>query len=94
VLLRRVDEGVIAITQSAHAWVSRLMAQAWGGQDFAAPALFQKVCLAAALHDCGWLVRETAPQLDAATGWPLDFWRVPATLHTMMWQEGLIMSKL
>jgi hypothetical protein len=88
-LLRRTAEGMIAITQPAHAWLSGLMAQAWGAEGFARPEPFQEVCLAAALHDIGWLDWEGAPRLDPKTGWPMEFWDVPATIHTAFWAQGV-----
>jgi hypothetical protein len=88
-LLRRTAEGVIAITQPAHAWLSGLMAQAWGADGFPRPEPFQDVCVAAALHDIGWLDWEGTPRLDAKTGWPMEFWDVPAPIHTAFWARGV-----
>jgi Protein of unknown function (DUF3891) len=88
-LLRKDGLDVIAIPQPSHAWLSGQMARAWGNQRFAAPAPYDEVCLAAAQHDIGWLDWEMAPALDAGTGLPQEFSKVPPTMHTALWREGV-----
>jgi hypothetical protein len=88
-LLRQTPEGVIAITQPAHAWVAGLLARAWGNARFATPAPHEIFCTASALHDIGWLDWEAAPRFDAATGWPQIFADVPAEEHTNFWRKGI-----
>jgi hypothetical protein len=60
-----------------HAWLSGQMARAWGNRRFAAPAPYDEVCLAAGQHDIGWLDWEMKPALDAGTGLPEEFFKVP-----------------
>ena len=88
-LLRKTGPGVIAISQPAHAWLSGLMAAAWGNPRFAAPEPRQEVCLAAGLHDIGWLDWEADPEFDPRTGWPRVFADVPAEHHTQLWLRGV-----
>ncbi len=88
-LLRQTGTGVFAITQPAHAWLSGVMAGAWGNERFAAPEPRGEICLAAGLHDIGWLDWERAPQFDPRTGWPRVFADVPAEEHTKLWQRGV-----
>ena len=88
-LLRGHDGEVIAITQPAHAWLSGLMARDWGNEHFAAPAPRFDVCLAAGLHDIGWLGWEEATHFDPATGLPRVFADVPAEEHTVLWSRGV-----
>jgi hypothetical protein len=88
-LLRKDDAGVIAIPQPSHAWLSGQLARAWGNRDFAAPAPAEGVCLAAEQHDIGWLSWEMTPALDPETGLPQEFFRVPATVHTALWRDGV-----
>ncbi len=88
-LLRRTGDGVFAITQPAHAWLSGVMAGAWGNARFDAPEPRQEICLAAGLHDIGWLDWERAPQFDPQTGWPRVFADVPAEEHTQLWKRGV-----
>ena len=88
-LLRQTGEGVFAITQPAHAWLSGLMLGAWGNERFAPPTPRQEVCLAAGLHDIGWLDWERRPAFDPNTGWPRVFADVPAEEHTRLWEHGV-----
>ncbi len=88
-LLRKTGPGVFAITQPAHAWLSGLMVGAWGNPRFAAPEPRREVCLAAGLHDVGWLDWETNPEFDPRTGWPRVFADVPAERHTQLWLRGV-----
>ncbi|HEY4848400.1 MAG TPA: DUF3891 family protein [Methylocella sp.] len=88
-LLRKDGLDVIAIPQPSHAWLSGQMACAWGNEHFAAPTPYDEVCLAAGQHDIGWLDWETRPGLDAGTGLPQEFFRVPPKLHVALWREGV-----
>ena len=73
----------------SHAWLSGQMARAWGNRRFAAPMPYDEVCLAAGHHDIGWLDWEMRPALDARTGLPQEFFRVPPKLHIALWREGV-----
>ena len=48
-LFRQDDQGVIAISQPAHAWISGQLLRAWD-REFSEPLL-----LAAEQHDIAWL---------------------------------------
>ena len=88
-LLRKDGLDVIAIPQPSHAWLSGEMASAWGNEHFAAPTPYDEVCLAAGQHDIGWLDWEMTPALDAGTGLPQEFFRVPSKVHIALWREGV-----
>lgn len=88
-LLRKDGADVIAIPQPSHAWLSGQLARAWGNQNFAVPVPYEEVCLAAELHDIGWLSFEEAPVLDAETGLPQEFFKVPPKVHIALWGEGV-----
>jgi Protein of unknown function (DUF3891) len=88
-LLRKDGLDVIAIPQPSHAWLSGQMALALGNRRFAAPMPNDEVCLAAGQHDIGWLDWEMRPALDAGTGLPQEFFRVPAKAHVALWREGV-----
>ena len=88
-LLRKDGLDVIAIPQPSHAWLSGEMASAWGNEHFAAPTPYDEVCLAAGQHDIGWLDWEMRPALDAGTGLPQEFFRVPPKVHVALWREGV-----
>lgn len=88
-LLRREGQEIIAIPQPSHAWLSGQLARAWGNGDFAAPAPYDEVCLAAEQHDIGWHAWEKRPALDAATGLPQEFFKVPSKTHIALWRDGV-----
>jgi Protein of unknown function (DUF3891) len=88
-LLRKDGLDVIAIPQPSRAWLSGQMAHMWGNEHFAAPMPCDEVCLAAGQHDIGWLDWEMRPALDAETGLPQEFFRVPSKLHIALWCEGV-----
>jgi len=88
-LLCKEDQGVIAIPQPSHAWLSGQLARAWGNEQFAAPTPRDEVCLAAEQHDIGWHGWETRPALDAETGLPQEFFKVPSKTHVALWREGV-----
>jgi hypothetical protein len=88
-LLRKHGLDAIAIPQPSHAWLSGQMARAWGNEHFAAPTPYDEVCLAAGQHDIGWLDWEMGPALDAGTGLPQEFFRVPSKVHIALWREGV-----
>ena len=88
-LLRKDKEGVVAIPQPSHAWLSGQLARAWGNSDFAAPAPNEEVCIAAEQHDIGWLQWERRPALDPGTGLPQEFFRLQPKKHIALWREGV-----
>lgn len=88
-LLRACDDGVIAITQPAHAWLAGALARHWGASGFNVPDPCEEVILATSLHDIGWLGWERRPVLDPATGWPQLFCDVAAEEHMQLWRGGI-----
>ena len=69
-LLRDEGDGVIAIGQASHAWISGQLARAWGNDRFAAPEPREEVCLAAEQHDVGMAEWDLRPSLNPDTGRP------------------------
>ncbi|MGH6848533.1 MAG: DUF3891 family protein [Methylocella sp.] len=88
-LLRKDGLDAIAIPQPSHARLSGQMARAWGNRRFAVPMPSDEVCLAAGQHDIGWLDWEMAPVLDAGTGLPQEFFKVPSQAHIALWRKGV-----
>jgi hypothetical protein len=88
-LLRKEAEGVVAIPQPAHAWLSGRMAAAWGNARFDRPSPRAEVCLGAEQHDIGWLPWEAEPTLDRGTGYPHEFMKLPPSVHVALWREGV-----
>lgn len=88
-LVRRTEEGVLAIGQASHAWLSGQLAAAWGNDRFARPEPRQEVLLAAFQHDIGWVDWDRHPSLDPETGWPEAFTQGPElAVHIEMWSTA------
>ncbi len=84
-LYRKIPDGLIAISQPAHAWLAGQVALAWGNQVMGTFAPHQEVSLAAAQHDIGWLKWETRPTRDPHTGLPYSFLEMPRIDHIDIW---------
>lgn len=86
-LHRKDPDGLLIISQPAHAWVSGQISRHWGGGAF--DPLSEEVCLAAELHDIGFLDWEESPTLNPETGLPHDFLNMPPQLHMGIWRAGV-----
>src|SRR5262245_15454627 len=84
-LHRQGPEGLVVISQPAHALLAGQLARAWGNPSVGEFQPREEVCLAASLHDIGWLEWEQAPSLNAATGLPHTFREVPTAQHVAIW---------
>ena len=87
-LLRRDGDGLIAIGQPAHAWVSGQLARAWGDEAFGAVEPWEEVCLAAEQHDIGMAAWERQPSFNAETGLPRSFMELTLDEHLGMWSAA------
>ncbi|MFW6125189.1 MAG: DUF3891 family protein [Pirellulales bacterium] len=84
-LHREEPDGLVVITQPAHAWISGQLARAWGADRFPPPEPREEVCLAAEQHDNGWTAWEQAPTLNPKTGRPYAFLEMPVAEHVAIW---------
>ncbi len=84
-LLRADDDGVVAIGQASHAWLSGQLARAWGGPAVGEVAHREAACLAAEQHDVGMALWDLTPDLDPATGLPVPFTAMPVATHLRLW---------
>ncbi|MES1022862.1 DUF3891 family protein [Gloeocapsa sp. BRSZ] len=84
-LHRQESAGLVVITQPTHSWVAGCIARVWGNEQFGLFAPREEVCLGAEQHDIGWVVWETAPTLNAKTGYPYNFMELPTATHTNIW---------
>ncbi len=87
-LLRRDEEGVLAIGQASHAWLSGQLARAWGNEQFSSPEPHEEVCLAADQHDVGMAAWDLEPGFDPDTGLPYSFMEMPLAVHLDLWLQG------
>jgi hypothetical protein len=88
VLLREDEEGVLAIGQASHAWISGQLARAWGNAEFGAVEPYEEVCLAAEQHDIGMSRWDLTPSRNPATGLPHSFMEMPVAVHLRLWRAG------
>jgi hypothetical protein len=88
VLLREDANGVLAIGQPSHAWISGQLARAWGNEQFGAVEPREEVCLAAEQHDIGMAQWDIEPTRNPDTGLPHAFTEMPLDAHLECWRSG------
>jgi Protein of unknown function (DUF3891) len=88
VLLREAGDGVLAIGQPSHAWISGQLARAWGNERFGAVEPREEVCLAAEQHDIGMAEWDLEPTRNPDTGLPHAFTEMPLDAHLACWRSG------
>jgi Protein of unknown function (DUF3891) len=83
VLVReRADGAAVCIGQASHAWLSGQLARAWD------PVPAEEVCLAAAHHDVGMAQWDLTPELDEASGLPVNFMAMALADHLALWSAA------
>jgi Protein of unknown function (DUF3891) len=88
VVLRRDADGVLAIGQASHAWLSGQLARAWGNEQFGTLDPHEEVCLAAEQHDVGMAAWDLTPTFNSQTGLPHGFTEMPIETHMELWRAG------
>jgi Protein of unknown function (DUF3891) len=88
VLLRQEEgiDGVLAIGQPSHAWVSGQLARNWGNRRFGRVEPREEVCLAAEQHDIGMARWDLEPSLNPRTGLPHSFIEMRLQDHLECWR--------
>src|SRR5580704_15148943 len=84
---------VIAISQTAHAWVSGQLARKWGNECFPDFAPAEPLCYAAEQHDRGFLDWERQPTLNPMSGLPHTFENIPLSLHVELRKRSILELK-
>ena len=87
-LLREDEQGVLAIGQASHAWISGQLARAWGNPRFPRPEPREEVCLAAEQHDVGMAMWDLEPTRNPDTGLPYSFMEMPLAEHLGLWSAA------
>jgi hypothetical protein len=87
-LLRNDDDGVLAIGQPSHAWISGQLARAWGNERFPPPEPFDEVCLAAEQHDVGFATWDLEPTRNPDSGLPYSFMEMRLEEHLGLWSPA------
>lgn len=83
-LHRKMERGVMLMSQPAHAWVSGQMAAAWA--DVFEP--HAEILLAAEQHDVGWSDWERRPSFNRRTGLPFAFMEMETSDHLAIWTDA------
>jgi Protein of unknown function (DUF3891) len=94
-IIQKVFEAdqVIAISQTAHAWVSGQLARQWGNECFSDFAPVEPLCYAAEQHDRGFLDWERQPTLNPKSGLPHTFENIPLSLHVALRKRSILELK-
>ncbi len=87
-LVRRNDQGALAIGQLSHAWLSGQLARAWGNDDFPGPDPREEIALGAEQHDIGWALFDLRPGLSSETGLPRNFLELTVEEHLAIWRTA------
>jgi hypothetical protein len=88
VVLRRDEQGVLAVGQAAHAWLCGQMARAWGNERFGAVVPLPEVALGAEQHDVGMAEWDLHPARNPETGLPVSFIEMPVAENLALWRAG------
>lgn len=84
-LHRHDDDGLIVISQPAHAWISGQIARAWGNEALGISSPSTELEIAAEQHDIAWLEWESRPTLNPESGLPFAFNEMRTAEHLGLW---------
>lgn len=88
-IVRSTADGLVLVTQSAHALLAFQLAEHWGNRITPRPSPRAEVLAAVLLHDAGWDHWDQYPQWDEAEG-PLGFETWPSgEEREKLWRESL-----
>src|SRR5436190_3752713 len=90
-MLHRVheEEGIVVVSQPAHAWVAGQIARHWGNETFGHFTPDADVYIAASLHDIGYLNWEQSPGFNAKTGLPYTFLDLSTEMRLTLWRRSI-----
>jgi hypothetical protein len=92
-ILHPYADGLVAIPQSAHAFLAFQVAEHWGNRLTPRPSPRAEVLAAVLLHDAGWDGREEPPRLDV-DGRPLAFDTFPSEERVALWNSAVERASL
>ncbi len=87
-ILHPYGDGVVAVAQSAHAFLAFQLADHWGNRLTPRPSPRAEVLAAVLLHDAGWDGSEVPPRL-AGDGRPLAFDSLEPREHERLWAAAV-----
>lgn len=83
-ILRKINDDCWGIPQTTHAWLAGQLARNW----VSVPEPREELCLAAGLHDIGWIDWEQNPEINEKSGLPYNFLEMPLFKHIAIWKNG------
>ena len=87
-ILHPTPEGLVAIRQSAHAFLAFQLADHWGNRFTPRPSPRPEVLAAVLLHDIGWDGLEEPPRLGT-NGLPIAFDTLPEEEREALWTAAV-----
>ncbi|HUK13348.1 MAG TPA: DUF3891 family protein [Thermoanaerobaculaceae bacterium] len=87
-ILHPVERGMVAIPQSAHAFLAYQVADHWGNRTTPRPSPRAEVLAGVMLHDIGWDGREDPPRLGPS-GLPIAFDTLPEAEREALWTAAV-----
>jgi hypothetical protein len=87
-ILRREEQGVLAIGQLSHSWISGQLARAWGNERFLRPEPVEEISLGAEQHDVGWASFDLNPEFNPRDGLPRTFLETSIEEHLAIWSDA------
>jgi hypothetical protein len=87
-ILRREEQGVLAIGQLSHSWISGQLARAWGNERFLRAEPTEGVSLGAEQHDVGWASFDLNPRFNPRDGLPRTFLETSIEEHLAIWSDA------
>ena len=88
-IVRKLGKKVQLVTQNDHAELSAQMAANWGSGKFGALEPYNEMVLATLLHDYGWHMWDSTPEIDQRTRQPINFNELDYRRHTGFYAEGV-----
>jgi hypothetical protein len=79
----------LLVPQAEHARLSGEMALAWGAAPFERPEPADQLLPALFHHDDGWTHWDRRPEVDPASGRPLNFTEMPLAESLPIWQRSI-----
>ena len=83
------DDGLLMVTQVAHARLAGQLARMWGNEHFETPQPRDAVSVAADLHDEGWAEPDKLPLYNERTRRPADFLEIDLREHAAFYKAGV-----
>jgi Protein of unknown function (DUF3891) len=87
-ILRREEQGVLAIGQLSHSWISGQLARVWGNERFLRPEPAEEISLGAEQHDVGWASFDLHPGFNPGDGLPRTFLETSIEEHLTIWSDA------